>query len=196
MHQCCGSGGHWRSSCGHHRRGDRSTHFDDCFPPSPATFDAPVPCQLPGAERIGGVAVGEVTGKLCGHSRGAGGTLIVVVAVHVAENLSGMGDPEAVGECCHVKVVSSLVPKDQQVPFHPQDFVGVGTRTFAPDGSRTSTTPRGRVRISWRTPASMPPSSPRMILLGITLFVIHPSVLSTASRTTSKRSDRFARTCP
>lgn len=59
----------------------------------------------------------------------------------------------------------------------------VGTRSSCPDGSDTSETSKGLFRMSWRTPDSISPSSPRMIFPGVTRFVSHPSLASIASRT-------------
>ena len=50
-----------------------------------------------------------------------------------------------------------------------------------------------RLAFSWRTPASISPSSRRMIFPGVTRFVTHPCAASIASTTASKRSLRSCR---
>ena len=88
-------------------------------------------------------------------------------------------------------VGSILIPAMVKQGYPPQ--FGVGTVTSAPERSRTRWTSSGRVRIIWRTPASIPPSSPRMIFPGTALLSTKSPSRSSASSTRSKRSRRSSR---
>jgi len=76
----------------------------------------------------------------------------------MSKHIGRMRDPVTVGKGRYVEVIPDLI---------------------APDNL---------FRMSWRTPDSISPSSPRIIFPGVTRLVTHPSVASIASRTASKRA--------
>lgn len=76
----------------------------------------------------------------------------------------------------HVEIDPDLVTSDNQVTFDPQRLVSRRYPENCPDGSPTSAISKALLRMSWRTPDLISPSSPRMTLPGVTRLVTHPSV--------------------